>query len=205
MSVKKNHNTDTSFDELRLRLFAAANAIDYYNILKEEPYGSCEKCRSSIKRDDKVEHKIRNDGIRHILFQYAIIQIYAVLDSSGFFSLRIETKVLEGAKKAKKYTVSKNRLKNLFPTYKEDDIKEMKKRIDKVLYKRRLLIRNIRKMRNSAFAHMGEKRFKKTGEPVEYDWDLLLNYHYYEIPKSVTPFKVLLMINELENAITEYY
>lgn len=152
----------SSYNELLYRIRLTEDAIGLYYY-----YGQGWNQR---QREDQQGVGFRpEDRVRYIAVQFAFLQIAAILDQQGEYSLRMQKNT---------FTVSAKRLKNLFPTLKNPRLDRIHSDVNSVLGKHSKTINTVFKVRNSRIAHVGDITYKSVSDEND-------EYSYYKIQTHI--------------------
>ncbi len=126
-----------SLDEIRYRMDAGVDAVTVWHFLGH----GLEETHPDYPLDETIEFKMRT-----IASSYAFIQIASIFDSNGKYSLRI-------SHRKTKISVSKARLRKLFPALLDSQIDAIQNELNLLLTHHKKTINTILDVRHTRIAH----------------------------------------------------
>lgn len=179
--TKLNKSVD-SHNELLYRIRLIEDAVGLYYF-----YGHGWNQR---QREDPQGIGFRpEDSARYIATQFAFLQIAAILDRSGAYSLHMEKKT---------FTISAEHLQALFPVLQSPRLARIVSDINLVLNKHKSTIRTVFNVRNSRIAHVGDITYKSVSDEDDKHSYFKLQNH---IPSSFRFKRITEFCSDLEDAL----
>lgn len=145
------------------------------------------------QRDDPLGISFRpEDQARYFAVQFAFLQIAAILDQQGEYSLCMQRK---------SFTISEKRLALLFPTLQKSRLNQIASDVNSVLYKHRSTINTIFKVRHSRIAHIGDITHKVVVFNGDWDYDRTYFKLQNNLPSSFRIKRVTELCRDLSYAL----
>lgn len=184
---KKNNPeaiTMDSYNELAFRVRMTLDAVNLYYYFGQ----GLEEVYSGQGIDETPEFKTRN-----IVTQFAFIQMSAIFDSQGRFSLHVKE-----IKESGKIHIKEKRLRALFPIFQDCDLKIFEADLNKVPIKYQSTIKIITQIRNEKIGHLVKKsqKIRECGGYVEFS-------HKTQIPRSFSYKQITDLCMDLRSSLLD--